>query len=105
MIRVVILQLRAPRALDASSLIAIRELQEFLRRSGRHLIIAGASREIRDALRNSGLVDAIGARNILVSGRGNPLLATREALTRAAEILDREPSPPSSPIITPDLDV
>lgn len=104
-IRVVILQLRAPRALDASSLIAIRELQDFLRRSGRHLIIAGASREIRDALRNSGLIEAIGARNVLVSGRGNPLLATREALTRAAEILEREPPPPAAPIAPPDLDV
>lgn len=103
-IRVVILQLRAPRALDASSLIAIRELLDFLRRSDRHLIIAGASREVRVALRNSGLIDAIGARNVLVSGRGNPLLATREALTRATEILEHEPPPPDRPA-PPDLDM
>lgn len=104
-VRVVILQLRAPRALDASSLIAIWELLDFLRRSGRHLIIAGASREIREALRNSGLIDAIGARNVLVSGRGNPLLATREALTRASEILEREPPPPAAQPAPPDLDL
>lgn len=96
-IRVVILQMRAPRALDASSLIAIRELLEFLERSGRHLIIAGASREVREALRNSGLIDAIGSANVLVSGRGNPLLATREALARASEILEREPSTVAEP--------
>lgn len=98
-IRVVILQLRAPRALDASSLIAIRELLEFLHRSGRHLIIVGASREVRGALRNSGLIDAIGAPNVLISGRGNPLLATREALTRASEILEREPLATARPAL------
>lgn len=92
-IRVVILQMRAPRALDASSLIAIRELLEFLHRTNRHLVIAGASREVRGALRNSGLIDAIGSENVLVSGRGNPLLATREALARASEILDGEKAP------------
>lgn len=88
-LKVIILRLKNARNLDATAAAAISELHEFLRKSKRHLVISGASREVSRVLRNAGTIDQIGAENFFREDPVNPTVSTRDALKRATKILGR----------------
>ena len=85
-IRVFILRMKNARHLDASTVMALEALHDYLQKTGRHLIISGCTADVYRVLRNSGLLDQIGKEN-LFPVEANPTLSTRKALQRARELL------------------
>jgi SulP family sulfate permease len=85
-IRVFILRMKNARHLDASTVMALDSLHEYLQETGRHLLISGCSRDVTRVLRNSGLLRKLGEENVFPS-EANPTMATKRALKRATELL------------------
>ncbi len=88
-LQVVILRLKNARNLDASAAAGIEELLDFLRSSGRHLLLSGADREVARVFRNSGLLAKLGPENFFREVPANPTMATRNALQRAQALIGR----------------
>jgi len=86
-LKVIILRLKNARHLDATSVVALEELVQFLRGHGRHVIISGAPKDVYRVLKNAGSIDVIGRENLFVNHPRNPNLSTRQALKRAQELL------------------
>ncbi len=86
-LKVIILRMKNARHLDATSVIALEELVDFLKSNGRDLIISGVMKDVYRVLKRSGAVDFIGKENIFPGSFGNPNLATKNALKRAQEII------------------
>lgn len=91
-LRVVILRLRNAHHLDASTIIAIKELLEFAREKKREIIICDVLPEIEVVFRNSGLIDHLGEENFFSYVNSNPNWSTREALKRAQVLIGAEHS-------------
>ena len=85
-IRVFILRMKNARHLDASTVLALQQLHEYLRETGRHLLISGSNPQVTDVLQRSGLLAQIGKDNIFPA-ESNPTSATRRALQRATQLL------------------
>jgi SulP family sulfate permease len=85
-LRVVILRLKNAHHLDATTVFALRGLQDWLAGSGRHLIISGVHGDVLRVLRRSGMLDRLGIENVFPA-EPNPNLATRKALLRARHLL------------------
>jgi SulP family sulfate permease len=77
------------RHLDASTVMAMENLHDYLTQTGRHLLISGSSPEVTRVLENSGLLRQIGRENIFPA-EANATMATRNALKRAKELLPGE---------------
>ena len=75
------------RHLDATSVVALEELVQFLRKLERHVIISGATKDVYRVLKNAGSVEVIGRDNIFLNNPRNPNLSTRNALKRAQVLL------------------
>jgi SulP family sulfate permease len=88
-IRVFILRMKNARHLDASTVMALDALLDYLRQTGRYLLISGCNPDVVSVLRNSGLLRRIGEENIFAV-EPNPTLSTRRALMRARELLDQK---------------
>lgn len=84
-ISVFILRLKNARHLDATTVLAIGQLHDFLRSQDRHLLISGVPKDIGSVLERSGLAEEIGATNIFPAEE-NPTLATKRALMRAQQL-------------------
>ncbi|MCL5097877.1 MAG: SulP family inorganic anion transporter [Candidatus Omnitrophica bacterium] len=89
-IRVFILRMKNARHLDASTMMALESLCDYLRKTGRYLLISGCSRDVIRVLRNSGLLKLIGEENIFPA-EPNPTISTSRALTRAQQLLPGKP--------------
>jgi SulP family sulfate permease len=85
-IRVFILRMKNARHLDASTVMAMETLHDYLRETGRHLLISGSNPDVTRVLENSGLLQQIGRENIFPAEE-NATMATRNALKRAKELL------------------
>jgi len=85
-IRVFILRMKNARHLDVTTVLALQQLHEYLRGTGRHLLISGSNPQVTTVLRRSGLLAQIGAENIFPA-EANPNAATRRALQRATVLL------------------
>jgi sulfate permease, SulP family len=103
-IKVIILRLKNARHLDATSVMALEELIRFMRERERHLIISGASPEVHEVLKNSGLLEVLDDdpeiyrteekdRNLFLNNPFNPNLSTRDALIRAQQVIGGEDEP------------
>jgi SulP family sulfate permease len=77
------------RHLDATSVMALESLHDYLRKTGRYLLISGSSPDVTRVLRNSGLLKKIGEENIFPA-EINPTIATKRALVRARELLPQK---------------
>ena len=88
-IRVFILRMKNARHLDASTVMALESLHDYLRKTGRYLLISGSSPDVTRVLRNSGLLKQIGEENIFPA-EINPTIATKRALVRARELLPQK---------------
>jgi SulP family sulfate permease len=86
-IRVFILRMKNARHLDASTVMALENLHDYLRQTGRYLLVSGSNPDVTTVLANSGLLLHIGRDNIFPDDAGNPTLAMRRALQRAQKLL------------------
>ncbi len=85
-IRVVILRMKNARHLDATSVMSLLQLHEYLQKSGRHLLISGISPDVEQVLRASGAWEKLGAENIFPA-EANLTASTKKALLRASHLL------------------
>ena len=87
-IRVFILRMKNARHLDASTVMALESLHDYLRQTDRYLLISGCNPDVTRVLRNSGLLRQISEKNIFPA-EANPTMSTRHALLRARELLQQ----------------
>lgn len=92
-IRIVVLRLKNARHLDATTVLSLLQLHEYLRTTDRHLLLSGVGPDVERVLTNSGALAKLGAGNVFVA-EDNPTLSTKRALERAQQLL---------PGIKPDL--
>jgi SulP family sulfate permease len=85
-IKIFILRLKNARHLDATTVMALVELNDYLQRTGRKLLISGLSADVERVLRNSGALEHIGPENIFPADI-NPTISTKRALERATQLL------------------
>jgi len=85
-IKVFILRMKNARHLDATTVLALESLHDYLTQSGRHLLISGSNQDVSSVLRDSGLLKKIGTENIYPV-EANATVSTRKALKRAQELL------------------
>jgi SulP family sulfate permease len=89
-IRVFILRMKNARHLDATTVMALAQLIDYLHSQGRHLLISGVHGDVAAVLKRSGLADKIGVDN-LFPAEENPTLATKKALQRAQALTGVKP--------------
>ncbi len=85
--RVIILQLKNARDIDATACLALQHLYEYLKSSGRHLIGCGLTHQIWDVLSDSGMIELIGKSNLFIFDERHPQLSVQKAFIRANELL------------------
>jgi SulP family sulfate permease len=88
--RVFILRMKNARHLDATTVMALGQLVDFLRSQDRHLLVSGVHGDVARVLKRSGLAARIGLEN-LFPAEENPTLATKKALVRAQELIGIKP--------------
>lgn len=88
--RVIILQLKNARDIDATVCLALQQLCDYLTGSGRHLIACGITQQIWDVLSDSGMIEQVGKSNLFIFDEKHPHLYMLKALHRARE-LAKEP--------------
>jgi SulP family sulfate permease len=81
--KVIILQLKNARDIDATACLALLQLNESLRKRGCHLLIAGLTYPVWDVLSFSGVVDSMGKENLFLFDPENPHHNLQQALSRA----------------------
>ena len=94
-IKVIILRLKNARHLDATSVMALEDLNHFMRRKGLFLLISGATKDVYKVLKRSGILEELqkgadrkqGESNIFLTMPSNPNISTRDALRRAQQLL------------------
>ena len=89
-IRVFILHMKNARHLDATTVLALGQLIEFLQGQQRHLLISGVHGDVAAVLKRSGLADKIGLENMFPAEENNTL-ATKKALQRAQSLIGVKP--------------
>ncbi len=89
-LKIIILRMKNARNLDATCVLAIEELYNFLRQNDRHLLVSGADRDIKRVFEKSGVMKKIGRENFFPEIPGNPTVSTRNALKRAQQILGKQ---------------
>jgi len=87
-LKIIILRLKNAHHLDASAILALKELVRFMHEHDRVLIISGARKEVYRICKRTGLLELIGRNNFFLEWPQNPTLSSRNALKRAMEILD-----------------
>lgn len=89
-LRIIILRLKYAHHLDASTVLALEELVQFMRENGRGLIVSGARKEVFRICKQTGLLALIGRENFFPEWPHNPTISTRNALKRAQELLGQK---------------
>lgn len=81
--KVIILQLKNARDIDATTCLALQQLHDYLAGSGRHLIACGITLPIWDVLSDSGIVEQIGKDNLFLFDAHHPHAHMQKAIQRA----------------------
>lgn len=92
-LKVVILKMRNAHLLDATSVMALEELVNFMREKKRHLLVSEAREDVLRIFRKSKIADVIGRENIFPDVATNHTLSTAHALRRAKEIIEKGDQP------------
>jgi SulP family sulfate permease len=85
--RVIILRLKNARDMDATACLALQQLYDYLKSSGRALIACSLTEQSWDVLCDSGLVEIMGKENLFILDEKNPYLSVQLALKRAKQLI------------------
>ncbi len=85
--RILILHLKGTRDIDATGCLAIKQLHDYLRNSGRDLILAGIPFHTWEVLSHAGTIDLIGKDHLFLVDYSNPPKYMDKAIRRAKELL------------------
>ncbi len=91
--RVIILQLKNARDIDATGCLALQQLYEYLKGSKRQLLLCGITWQVWEVLSDSGLVELIGKENMYMYDERNPHHFMQKALRRARELAEKTEEP------------
>ena len=97
--RVLLLQLKNARDMDGTTCLSLLQLQEYLERAGRHLVMCGMTHDMWDVMSNSGLIAKIGKENLFLFDEKHPQLYMQKAIARAKELAREELS--AQPVFLP----
>lgn len=89
--KVIVLQMKNARDMDATACLALQQLNTYLKNSGRHLLMCGIMPSVGDVLRDSGLAEEIGKDNLFAFEERMPLQYMQKALQRS-KVLAEEPT-------------
>ncbi|HEY0945070.1 MAG TPA: SulP family inorganic anion transporter [Opitutaceae bacterium] len=87
-IKVVILRMKNARHLDATSVMSLLQLHEYLQKTRRHLLISGINPDVERVLESSGALAKLGPENIFPA-EANLTMSTKRALLRASQLLQQ----------------
>ncbi|EIP98625.1 sulfate permease-like transporter, MFS superfamily [Opitutaceae bacterium TAV1] len=87
--RVVILRMKNARHLDATSVMSLLQLHDYMQTTGRHLLVSGINPDVKKVLRRAGAWQKIGAENIFPA-EANLTMSTKRALLRASQLLQQD---------------
>lgn len=90
--KVMILRLKNARDMDATACLALQQLHDFLKSSGRQLILCGVPYSSWDTLCSSGTIDILGRHNVFILDEINANKSLQEALMRANELINNPSS-------------
>lgn len=85
--RIIILQLKNARDIDATACLALEQLYNYLRSSNRYLIGCGLTHQIWDVLSDSGMIELIGKENLFIFDERHPHISVKRAFARADDLL------------------
>lgn len=97
--RVIILQLKNARDIDATVCLALQQLHSYLKGSGRHLVACGLTTHVWEVLSNSGLVEEIGKDNLFLFDERHPHLHMQKALQRSHFLINEDESQAEQEIV------
>jgi len=86
--RVFIIRLKHVRDFDATAATALRQLCDYLRKSGRHLIVASIPPAVWEVIEKGGLVAYIGKENLFRLDEGNAHASVLDAIRRAKALIE-----------------
>jgi sulfate permease, SulP family len=85
--KVIVLQLKNARDIDATVCLALQHLHGYLKGSGRHLVACGMTQQTWDVLSDSGLIEQIGKENLFIFDERYPHLHMLKALKKARQLI------------------
>lgn len=97
--KVIILQLKNARDIDATVCLAIQQLFRYLKLSGRHLVACGMTQQVWDVLSDSGLVEQIGKEHLFIFDEKHPHAHMIKALHHARILSDTPQVAPAQEIL------
>ena len=85
--KVIILQLKNTRDMDATACLALQQLHDYLKKSNRLLICCGITPTLWEVLSDSGFVKLIGKENLYIFDEKHPHLYMQKSFHRAKRFL------------------
>ena len=89
-LRVLVLKLLHAHHLDATSVLALEELLDYLKEKNCHVLLCEVRKDALRILRNSGVLSRINRKNVFPHSAGNPTLSTAKAIKRAKYLISGE---------------
>ncbi|OHE73101.1 MAG: hypothetical protein A2Y14_00570 [Verrucomicrobia bacterium GWF2_51_19] len=86
-VQIIILKMRNAHLIDASCIMAMEELLQFMHNTHRYLILSEVRSYVRHVIENSGLLELIGPDNLFPDNKTNPTLSTARALKQAQKLI------------------
>ncbi|MFP6902005.1 MAG: SulP family inorganic anion transporter [Opitutales bacterium] len=86
-LKVLVLKLRNAHHMDATSILALEELLDYMKGRGRHVMICEIRKEILRVFRDSGLLLKLNRKNLFLDTPRNPTLSAAKAIRRARRII------------------
>ena len=89
-LRVLVLKLLHAHHLDATSVLALEELLDYLKEKNCHVLLCEVRKDALRILRDSGVLSRINRKNVFPHTASNPTLSTAKAIKRAKQLISGE---------------
>lgn len=89
-IKVVVLRMKNARHLDATSVMSLVQLLEYLHKTGRHLLVSGINPDVERVLKRSGAWEKLGGADNIFPAEANLTMSTKRALLRASQLIQQD---------------
>jgi len=87
--QIIILELKHARDLDATTCLALQQLNDYLRGENKQLICCGLTLQTWEVLSDAGLVQELGRENLFLLDVHHPHVSMQKALERAQKLLEQ----------------
>ncbi|MFT4554492.1 MAG: SulP family sulfate permease [Chlamydiales bacterium] len=89
-VKVIILHVKNAHHIDATACWTLEQFQDYLAKTGRHLIASGLRRQVWDALCHSGLTKKLKRENLFLYDPADTKRSSSQALIQACKLLEKE---------------